>query len=403
MQFIYIAKNRQGVNQSGVVDANSQGAALETLQAKGYIVLELRSNVAAPVFSRNLKIFQRVKQKELVAFIRQLSTLVSAQVALLISLQTLAKQTDNLYLSDILLEVAADVEGGIVFSQALARHPRIFSNFFVNMVKSGEASGNLENSLIYLADYLEKQYYLTSRVRGAMTYPAFILGTFIVIAILMMILVVPKLTSFLTESGQELPFATKLIIGISSFLQSWWWALAILFIGGVGYVFYAVKKFESARRQWDRIKLKMPVFGKKVFQKLYVSRIAENLSTLIQGGLSIIQALQITAEVVDNTVYEDIILEAKEDVRIGNPLSSSFARHREIPSLVSQMVATGEQTGSLDMILKKMGQFYSKEIDNTVDTLSSLIEPILIIFIGVGVAILVIAILLPIYNIANNM
>ena len=271
------------------------------------------------------------------------------------------------------------------------------------MIRAGEASGGMENALNYLADYLEKQYDLNNKVRGALMYPAFIISAFIVIAVLMMILVVPKLTGFLKETGKELPWMTQVIIWISVFLTNWWWLFLIFLISMFFYFSYVLKNSSIAREQWDTVKIHLPLFGKQVFQKIYVTRIADNLSTLIQGGLSILQALQVTSEVVGNTVYQKIITEAKEDVRIGNTLSSSLSKHREIPTMVTQMIMTGEQTGSLDIILKKLGQFYNKEVDNTMATVTQLIEPIMILLIGGAVAILVAAILMPIYNIANGM
>jgi len=301
------------------------------------------------------------------------------------------------------MEVSSDVEGGAVLSKALSRHSKVFSNFFVNMVKAGEASGGMESSLNYLADYLEKQQDLNSKIRSALTYPAFIVGAFFVIAVLMMVLVVPKLIGFVKESGQDLPWMTKIVMWLSEFLVNWWWLLLLFLLGVIFYFFYALKQSTAARQQWDTIKLRLPLFGKQIFQKICVTRIADNLSTLIQGGLSIMQALQVTGEVVGNSVYQKIIEEAKDDVRAGNTLSSSFAKHKEIPGMVTQMIATGEQTGSMDIILKKLGQFYNKEIDATVGTISQLIEPIMILLIGGAVAVLVSAILMPIYNIANTM
>ena len=402
MQFNYVVRTKEGEMQSGIVEAADRQRAVITLQSKNLIVLNLQSSGEKAFFSRDFAIFQSVKSKDLVSFSRQLSILFSAQVPLLSALRALVKQTDNAYFRDIIFEVANDVEGGTVFSKALSRHPKVFSSFFVNMVKSGEASGSLEGSLNYLADYLEKQFYLISRVRGAMIYPAFILFGFVVAAILMMVLVVPKLTGFLEETGQELPIVTKIVIAASDFLIAWWYLLAVAVAGGASYLGYSLKTSASARKKWDELKLNLPVFG-KILQKVYLTRFADNLSTLIQGGLSILQALQVTADVVGNAVFQSIVLQAKEEVRVGNSLSSSLAKHKEIPPLVSQMVATGEQTGSMDFILKKMSQFYPREVDNTVDTISQLIEPILILLIGAGVAVLIAAILMPIYNIAGNM
>jgi type IV pilus assembly protein PilC len=403
MEFNYVAKTKAGEAQTGLIEAVDERSAIETLQARGLVILNLNKTSSVPLFLKDFKMFQRVAPKELVSFSRQLSTLVSAQVPLLSSLQSLGRQTENKYFKEIVLEIANDVENGTIFSRALANYPKVFSNFFVSMVKSGEASGNLENTLGFLADYLEKQYYLMRKVVSSLSYPAFILVSFTLIAALLMVLVVPQLTSFLKESGQELPLMTNLIIGLSNFLRSWWWLLLLITLGGSYYLYYSVKHFDSARRRWDLFKISLPVFGKKVFYKIYIGRIAENISTLIQGGLSILQALQITSEVVGNKIFEEIILEAKEDVRVGNSLSSSFIKHKEMPAMVVQMIATGEQTGTLDIILKKMAQFYSKEIDATVDSISQLIEPILLVVIGIGVAVLVVAILMPIYNIANVM
>lgn len=403
MQFNYVIRTKEGETQSGMVEAANRHSAIEALQSRGFIILSLQPVSATPVFARQIKLFRRVKPKELVTFSRQLSILFSAQVPLLESLQAVAKQSENEYFSQILSEVADDVEGGTIFSKALAQHPKIFSNFFINMVRSGESSGSLENSLQYLADYLEKQFYLISRVRNAMIYPAFIFGVFIVIGALLMIMVVPQLMSFVQEAGGDLPLTTKILIAVSGFLSGWWWLLAIIILGGSAYLFYLIQHSPAARRQWDALKLKVPIFGKRVFQKIYLTRFAENLSTLIQGGLTILQALQISAEVVGNQVYQNIILVAKEDVRIGNTLSASLARHEQIPPLMTQMISTGEKTGSLDVILKKMAQFYGKELDSTVDNLSQLIEPVLILIIGGAVGVLVSSILLPIYNIANTM
>jgi type IV pilus assembly protein PilC len=403
MQFQYTVRTKQGEVQSGIVEANNEQSAIEALQARGLFILNLTFAESGPILARKIKIFQRVRQKDIVGFARQFSTLVGAQVPLLLCLQALAKQATNATLRDVLFEVAGDVEGGMLLSKALANHPKVFSDFFISMIKAGEVSGNLSPTLNYMADYLEKQYYLASRIRGAMMYPAFILGAFIVIAVLMMILVVPKLTAFLTESGQELPFVTKMIIAISGFLSSWWWLLGGLIVAFVIWLRYSLKHNAKVRYLWDAGKLKVPILGKRVFQKLYLTRIAENLSTLITGGISILRALQVTADVVGNVVFQNIIIEAQEEVRVGNQLSASLARHKEIPALVPQIISTGEQTGSMDIVLKKLAEFYTKEIDATVADLSSLIEPILIVFIGIGVALLVASILMPIYNLGGAM
>ena len=388
--------------QSGMVEALNYQAAIQTLQDAGLIILKLEPISRVPLFAKQLTFFQRVKNRELVNFTRQLATLFSSKVPLLISLQVLAKQSEGRYLKDVVLEIAGDVEGGALFSKALAKHPKVFSDLFVNMVKSGEASGSLEKTLLYLADYLEKQYYLMSKIRGAMIYPAFILFGFLVVAVLMLVMVIPNLINIVKESGQELPAATKAIIFLSDFLRAWGWLVFFVLIGGLAWFFYAIKKSPAARFFWDRSKLRIPILG-KILRKIYVARLADNLGVLIRGGVSVLQALQISAEVVGNVIFRNIILDAKERVRAGESISGALEKHKEIPSLVTQMIATGEQVGALDDILEKLSKFYSPEIEATVDTLLKLIEPILIVVLGIGVAFMIAAVLMPIYNIAGGM
>jgi type IV pilus assembly protein PilC len=403
MEFKYSARTKEGQIQKGVIEAATKREAIGALQARNLIILEVVEGITASVFSAQITIFQRVKGKEMVAFSRQLSTLFSARIPLVEALRALARQTDNKYFSLVIFEIANDIEAGSLLSKAVAKYPKVFSQFFVNMIRSGEVSGGLDQTLNYLSDYLEKQYYLNSKIKGAMAYPIFILGGFILVGVLMMILVVPQLTSFLTETGQALPLPTKMLIVVSKFLGGWGGIALLLAVAGliVGAIF-SINKIPEARRLFDLLKIKAPVFG-KIFRGIYLARLTDNLSTLIQGGLPILQALQVSADVVGNVVFKRIIMEAKENVRIGNTISSCFEKYEEIPPMVTQMIATGEQTGSLDEILKKMSVFYTKEVDAMVATLSQLIEPVLILFLGGAVAILVASILIPIYNIASGL
>jgi len=402
MEFKYTARTREGQIQKGSIDAASKKEAVNALQNRNLIILDLIEGERPTVLTQQITIFQRVKGKEMVAFSRQLSTLFSARIPLLESLRVLARQTSNKYFSQIIFEVANEIEGGSLLSKALAKYPKVFSQFFVNMIRSGEVSGGLDKALNYLADYLEKQYYLNSKIRGAMGYPAFILGAFLLIGTLMMILVVPQLTSFLVETGTELPLPTKILIGTSDLVIGWGWLMLILLVGLIVGVIVAINRLPEARRMFDLAKIKAPIFG-KIFTGIYLARLTDNLSTLIQGGLPILQALQVAADVVGNVVYKKIIMEAKENVRTGSTISSCFQNYPEIPPMVTQMVATGEQTGSVDDILRKLSSFYTKEVDAMVASLSQMIEPVLILILGAAVAILVASILIPIYNIAANM
>jgi type IV pilus assembly protein PilC len=402
MEFKYTARSREGQILRGSMEAGSKKEAVSVLQNRNLIILDLVESQRATIMTAQITIFQRVKGKEMVAFSRQLSTLFSARIPLLEALRVLARQTENKYFSQIIFEVANDVEAGSLLSKALAKFPKVFSQFFINMIRSGEVSGGLDKALNYLADYLEKQYYLNSKIRGAMGYPAFILSAFIVIGTLMMILVVPQLTSFLVETGQELPLPTKILIATSGFVINWGWLLLILIAIAVFILIFSINRVPKARFYFDMSKIKAPIFG-QIFKGIYLARMTDNLSTLIQGGLPILQALQVAADVVGNVVYRKIIMEAKENVRIGNTISSCFFNYAEIPPMVTQMIATGEQTGSVDDILRKLSSFYTKEVDAMVENLSQMIEPVLILLLGGAVAILVASILIPIYNIASSM
>ena len=264
-----------------------------------------------------------------------------------------------------------------------------------------KVSGRLQESLIYLADYLEKEYYLISKVRGAMVYPAFILFTFVVVGVLVLVMVIPSLTAILLESGQELPWSTKLVIAVSDFLVNWGW---ILLLGLIGFAIFVwqYKKTKQGRLIWDTAKLKIPIFG-KILQKTYLARFADNLNALVKGGVSIIQSLNISGQVIGNVVFQKILYQARDQVKSGQSISSTLEQHKVFPPLFNQMVRTGEQSGKLDVILGKLSSFYNKEVDNIVNNLSQLIEPVLIVGLALGVAVLVFAVFMPIYNLAGSL
>ncbi|OGD23936.1 hypothetical protein A2Z10_02315 [Candidatus Azambacteria bacterium RBG_16_47_10] len=400
MQFDYQVRTQQGSVESGTVEAQTKEDAIDTLQRSGYIVIDVLDQSQKSIFSYKLKLFRGVPKKEIVIFSRQISTLFQAKVPLLEALKTMMEQTTNPTFKDALLDIAKTVDAGAPLSKALAAHKKIFSDFYVNMVKSGEASGKLEDVFGYLADGLEREFYLLQKVRGAMTYPAFIITAFIGIMFVMMIWVVPNLTSVLEETGQELPFLTKIIIAISDAFAGYWWLILIgvfSFIGGLWYLVHTPRGSDL----WDTVQLKLPILG-TMFRKFYLARFADSLSVLIQGGLPIVQALEITAQVVRNRVYKNILLETIEEVKKGNTISSVLKTKKDIPIMISQMVFVGEETGKLESTLKSAADFYHKEVTVVMDNLVTLIEPMLIIALGIGVAILLVGVLMPMYNMAQN-
>ena len=401
MKFNYLAKNKKGEQHTGTIDAFNKPAALKNLQNRDFVVMKLESIKKAPIFSRRIKFLERVKRKEIFIFFRQLAILVDANVPLVQSLKSMSKQIENEYFKEIIFSIANDIDGGMSFSKAISKYPKIFSIFSINLIKTGEVSGQLQESLIYLADHLENEYYLISKVKGAMSYPVFILGVFLLVAILVLVMVIPQLTSILTESGKELPWSTKLVIFISEFITSYGW---ILFLFGVAafFGFLRYKKTEKGKIAWDTVKLKIPVFG-KILQKTYLTRIADTLSALTKGGVTVIQSLNVSGQVVGNSVFKAILYKARDEIKVGRSISSSLEEYEEFPPLFCQMIKTGEQTGKLDVILGKLSIFYKKEVENVVDNLSQLIEPILLVCLGIGVSILVFSVFMPIYSLAGVM
>lgn len=399
MQFDYQARTKEGGIQMGAIEASSKEAAALLLQKQGFYVTFLEEAEKKPFYVKKIKFLERTSRKEIVLFSRQLSILFKSGVPLLEALRTLARQAKSPF-KERIIDITDEIEGGSSLSQAVSRHPKIFPLLYVNMVKSGEASGKLSETLIYLADHLEKEYQLNSKLKGAMIYPAFILATLFLVGLIMIYYILPKLTMVLEESGQELPILTQMIIVFSDFVRSKGYLIPILIFG----VIFLLRKYlrtKEGKRLFDEFSLKMPIFGN--FLKLTnVARFAENLSTLIAAGLPISQALEITGEVLGNSAYKKMIFETQEAVKRGETISSSLQKYPTIiPPLVIQMTTVGERTGQLDNILKNIVDFYQKELERGVDNLLSLIEPIMLVFLGLIIGVFAIAFLLPLYNMTS--
>lgn len=403
MKFNYQAKTSQGNVQTGTVEAANRDSAIETLHRYGLVILEVVEEQTGfkKLLTGEIPFFNRVKNRDLVIFSRQLAVLFDAEVPLVRALKTLADQAISPVLKRIIMEITVDVDAGTAFSQSLEKFPKVFSFFYISVVRAGEASGRLQEVLNYLADHEEKSYDLGKKVKGALTYPIFIVSSLVLVGAAMMMFVVPQLTSVLEESGQELPFLTKIIVGLSDFLRSYWWLCLVLGAGAGAGLWYFLKQ-PLGKKTWDKIELKLPVFG-NLFEKIFLARFAENLGTLIKGGIPIIQSLTITADVVGNSLYREIILKAREEVRRGNTMYSIFSTDKNIPPMVSQMIHIGEETGKIDLLLSKIASFYQKDVDNLVENMTSLIQPFLILILGAAAGVLVAAILLPIYNLSSGL
>lgn len=405
MKFYYKARTQGGEIQSGNVEASSRTAALEVLQRHNLVVIALKEQGGGDFLAKEIFLAGAVRPKEVVLFSRSLASLFDAGVPLVESIRILADQSVNTHFQKVLLEIASDVDGGLSFSRTLGQHPSVFSQFYVNMVKTGEVSGNLQKTLTYLAEYLEKDYNLRAKIRSALTYPAFIVGVFLAVGIIMLLFVIPRLGTALKQmvpDPSRLPAITKIVFALSDFVLQWWWififGLIILIVGAIIYA-----RLPEGRRLWHEWQLKLPIFG-ALLQKIYQARFAENLSTLIRGGLPIIQSLKITAEVVGNVRYTEIINEVAEQVKTGTTIESVLARYPDyFSAMVTQMVSVGEKSGKLEEILRKTSGFYQGEVDRTVDNLTSLIEPIMIIILGAGVGLVIAAIIIPMYSIVTSL
>jgi len=397
MRFNYQARTKEG--QTGIVEASTKENALLLLQKYGLYVTYLEEE-RLPFYARGIHLFQGTSTRDVVLFARQLAIMFKSEVSLVEALRSLAEQTGKRDFREKILMLTDEIEGGSSFSDALSKFPKIFNPFFVNMVKSGESAGKLSEVLDYLADHLEREYELTSRMKGALVYPAMIVVVATIVFILMVFFVLPNLIQILKETETELPLPTKIVIFVSDAARAWWWlAPMILFAVGFGFSRYISTK--QGRRNFHALILKLPLIG-DLAKKIYLARLAENLSTLIVGGLPIAQALEYSGQVVGNTLYKEAIFVARDGVRRGEQISSILRQFPHLfPPIFIQMVYVGERSGSVDRTLKNMVTFYQGEVQRTMDSLLGLIEPALIIILGVGVAIVVASVLLPLYRLSG--
>lgn len=399
--FRYRVFLKDGEVIEGIIDAANEREAVEILLERGYSMINLRVvRERIKKIRTTLKLFKKIKSKELVIFARQLSVMATATVPIVQALRILVQQSKNLYLKKVISDIADEVDGGAKLSQAMSRYPQVFNHFFISMVKSGETSGKIDEVMNYLADELEKDYDLISRIKGAMIYPVFIVCGLFVVGVIMMIFVIPKLTEMLIASGATLPLTTRMLIFVSDILKNYWWLLAII-IFALYLTFRFLSRVPSGRKQIDLAKVHLPIFG-RLFREIYIVRFSRSLSTLLTGGVPLTTALQVSKEVVGNAAFMELIDYTIREVEDGNPIASVFVNSKIVPQIVSQMMNIGEQTGRLDEVLLKIADFYQREVNNIVQNLASLIEPIVMLVIGLAVGVMVSAILLPMYQLANT-
>lgn len=402
MLFNYEAlESVSGTKRNGSIDAVNVDVAISSLQRRNLVLVSIKEAEASQsLFGKEITWFDRVSTKDVVVLSRQLSTLFDAQVSALRIFRLLSGETENRKLGSILRSVSDDIQSGSSISVALSKYPKVFTPFYVSMVKAGEESGKLDEVFEYLADYLDRTYELVSKVRGALIYPAFVFVTFVVVMILMFTMVIPKISTIIMDAGGNMPVYTQIILGISNFLVDYGFVLlGILIVGG----FFLIRFIRTVpgRLAFDKFKLSVPYIS-TLYKKLYLSRLSDNMNTMLISGIPIVRALELTSNVIDNRIYQDVIMKAADSVRGGKTLSESLSGDPDsIPGIVVQMIKVGEESGEVGSILKTVAKFYVREVETAVESLVSLIEPAMIVFLGGGVALLLASILIPIYSIAG--
>jgi type IV pilus assembly protein PilC len=401
MKLNYKARTKEGELQVGSIEAASREAAMNMLSGHDLFILSLTEEKKSHWYDQILGFLNRVKQKDMMVFTQQFATLLDAQVPLGEALRTLQKQTRNVTLKETLFEVSSDIDAGLSLSQSLEKYSDVFSPFYVNMVRSAEVTGRMEQTMTFLADYIEKEVDITSKVYNALLYPAIMVVLFIIVAAIMATVVLPQIEPIFTQAGVPIPLFTQIIISSSNLLENWWYVIIIAIVALAGFIADYMRTDEG-KVVIDEIILRIPVVN-SLLKRMYVSRFAESVSILTKGGIPIAQSLEISGQTIGSVIYRDALHRIAEDVRRGELLSQSLAKNEEyFPPLVSQMVAVGESTGRLDDLLEKIASFYTREVDGVVANLVELIQPALMVVIGLLVAALFASILVPIYNLLHT-
>lgn len=396
MKYFYQARSKEGNIETGTVEASSKEAAAVLLQKYSIYVTSIKEQTPS-VFKGEISFLSKVSRKELAIFSRQLSVMLQARVPVVQSLKGLAAQTKNAGFKEKIIKIAQLVEEGNPLSEAFSHYPDVFNIFYTSLIKTGEASGKISESLYYLSEHLEREHDIISQIKSALIYPAFVIVVLVVVVFIVMFFVMPRLMDLLKETTTEPPFFTALMMGFYGFLMSFGWILVVAFIIGVAFlIFYLTTK--EGRKKYDRWSLKVPFLG-EFLKKIYLIQFAENISTLIGAGLTINRALEITRDTINNDVYKKILTETEESVSEGQRISSIMMKYPLfVPAFVVQMIQVGEETGTLDKNLDQIVSFYQKEVNRAVATFTALLEPMLIIFLGVVVAFLAVSVIEPLYG-----
>ncbi|MDE0243283.1 MAG: type II secretion system F family protein [Candidatus Kaiserbacteria bacterium] len=396
MQFTYKVLNKEGKEVKGRVEATSRSNAISLLQENGYTVLEIKEDLGK---SFNFNLFLRVKTQDIIVFSRQIATLFEAEISALRAFNLAAENMPNKYFQGILLDIARSVESGVTVEKAFWKHKDVFGEFFIAVVSVGERSGTLPHSFTYIADHLERTSEITSKLRKALTYPIFVVVTFIAVMVLVMVTVIPQISTILTSSGAELPTVTNVVIGISNFMQDNLFTMAIVILFSIAsLIFYA--RTEDGKETIDSVVLTFPLIG-PLLQEFYLVRFSGNLGVMLASGVPIVSSLQILSRVMINKVYRDMVQDIASRVRQGATLSTALKGHEYVSRNVVSIIKIGEEAGELKKMVMVINNFYQRKLQDTIDVMIDLIQPTVIVLLGLGVGLLIGSVIIPIYSISS--
>ena len=396
MQYSYKAKNTEGKIVKGIMDAESETIAQNVLREKNLFILEIKGT-KEKLLEKYFK--KKIAIKDKIIFTEQLGIMIKSGISIIDGLRALEEETENVKFAIIIKKIISDIEGGTPFSKALEKHDEAFSEIYVNMVKSGEQSGKIDLVLVRLSSQLEKEYELKRKIKGALAYPIFVLFALIAVMVLVITYVIPQLKAVFDDAGVSLPLLTRILIGISVFLQKDGLYILIAFIL-LAVSIIQFKKTTSGKKVFDTLLLKIPIFG-MLLKKSYMAQFTRTFSSLVASGLPLMDVFRVAGGTIGNVLYEKEIEKMAEEIKAGQPISATLKKSKLMPKMVGQLAAVGEKSGNIDEVFDTLADFFDRDVDNITSNLSSLLEPVIMVVMGVGIGLVIVAIYQPIYGLVN--
>ena len=396
MQYSYKAKNTEGKVVKGIMDAENEVIAQNVLREKDLFILEIKGTKEQP-FEKYFK--KKIAIKDKIIFTEQLGIMIKSGISIVDGLRALEEETENKNFAIIIKKIISDIEGGSPFSKALEKHKEAFSEIYVNMVKSGEQSGKIDLVLVRLSSQLEKEYELKRKIKGALAYPIFVLFALVAVMVLVITYVIPQLKAVFDDAGVSLPLLTRILINISVFLQKdGIYVLIIVILLAVSIIQF--RKTISGKKVFDTLLLRIPIFG-MLLKKSYMAQFTRTFSSLVASGLPLMDVFKVAGGTIGNVLYEKEIEKMAEEVKAGQPISSTLKKSKLMPKMVGQLAAVGEKSGNIDEVFDTLADFFDRDVDNITSNLSSLLEPVIMVVMGVGIGLVIVAIYQPIYGLVN--